>query len=185
MSHFLIPDTARVAPLIANATPIDHVVQIVCAVYEATSRDVFHATDPQLHVTIHEWTGQVITHEQLMRGIAAYVANRAWWHDIHGLARCNMLQLLLIDAELAKLNMRRSEIRDQLADFVTQHGPLKIAGVASVRMLNQRTHVSFDAKHVAQVISALKDAGQTRFATLLEACRKQTNIPAHIQIKRG
>jgi predicted membrane chloride channel (bestrophin family) len=185
MSHFLIPETARVAPLIANATPIDQVVQIVCALQEATSRDVFNASNPQLQATIHEWTGQVISHQQLMRGIGAYVANRAWWHDTQGLARCNMLQLLLIDAELAELNMRRREVRDQLADFVAQHGPLKIAGVATVRMMEKLTKVSYDAKQVDQVVAALIGAGHNSFAQTLEGCRKQTNVPAYIQLKRS
>ena len=184
MSHFLIPETARVAPLIANATPIDQVVQIVCALQEATTRDVFNASDPHLQATIHDWTGQVISHQQLMRGIAAYVANRAWWHDTQGLARCNMLQLLLIDAELAKLNMRRREVRDQLADFVAQHGPLKIAGVATVRMMEKLTKVSYDAKQVDQVVADLFGAGHNSFAQTLEGCRKQTNVPAYIQLKR-
>jgi predicted membrane chloride channel (bestrophin family) len=185
MSHFLIPETARVAPLIANATPIDQVVQIVCALQEATSRDVFNASNPQLQATIHEWTGQVISHQQLMRGIGAYVANRAWWHDTQGLARCNMLQLLLIDAELAELNMRRREVRDQLADFVAQHGPLKIAGVATVRMMEKLTKVSYDAKQVDQVVADLFGAGHNSFAQTLKGCRKQTNVPAYIQLKRS
>ena len=184
MSHFLIPETARVAPLIANATPIDQVVQIVCALQEAMSHCEFDAADPQLHATIHDWTGMVITHQQIIRGIAAYEANRDWWHDTQGLARCNVLQLLFIDAELAKLNVRRSEIRDQLADFVAQHGPLTIAGVATVRMMETFTKVSYDTKHVEQVVAELFGAGHTRLAQTLEECRKQTKIPAHIQIKR-
>jgi predicted membrane chloride channel (bestrophin family) len=185
MSHFLIPETARVAPLIANATPIDQVVQIVCALQEAMSHCVVDAADPQLQATIHDWTGMVISHQQLMRGIAAYVANREWWHDTQGLARCNMLQLLFIDAELAKLNARRGEVRNQLADFVAQHGSLTIAGVATVRMMEKLTKVSYDAKQVDQVMATLFAAGHNSFAQTLEGCRKQTNVPAHIQIKRA
>jgi hypothetical protein len=96
-----------------------------------------------------------------------------------------MLQLLFIDAELAKLNTRRSEVRDQLADFVAQHGSLTIAGVATVRMMEKLTKVSYDAKQVDQVMATLFAAGHNSFAQTLEKCRKQTNIPAHIQIKRA
>jgi hypothetical protein len=36
-----------------------------------------------------------------------------------------------------------------------------------------------------QVMATLFTAGHNSFAQTLEGCRKQTNIPAHIQIKRS
>jgi hypothetical protein len=184
MPHLLIPATVPVASLLAYDSSIEYMVQIVCAILEAQLPGLQDGDRAQVADLIHEWTGRVITPAQLHGGIAAYMANLAWWQSRRGQAQCMLWQVMLIDDELAKLNARRSELRQQLMYEVTQHGSFTIAGVATVRLMEQRMNVHFDAKQVEQVIAELWNAGQTRFATLLEECRKWTNVPAHIQIKR-
>lgn len=83
------------------------------------------------------------------------------------------------------MNARRGELRNQLLHFVAQHGSLTIVGIATARLLEQLSKVSYAAKHVDQVRADLRVAGHDCFAQMLAECRKQTNILAHIQIKKA
>lgn len=72
MLHFLIPAAARVAPLFTPVRPRNQVVQIVCALSDATMSDPLgQQDDQQYQVLIDEWTGRVLTHAQISLGFGA------------------------------------------------------------------------------------------------------------------
>lgn len=89
-----------------------------------------------------------------------------------------------IDKNIAEFENEKSEYRNKLEDIVMSYGDMEFPGLASVKIVQGGTSVSFDVQKVQAVIDHLISSQMFDFAAMLVAAKKETTRKPSMRIDK-